>query len=156
FEHQRELVSEGKPNVTAIVKLAGEAGAKADSVAKAIAQHVHEEDIEHDLDLGEDLDNKGTLHFFINRRRLQGAQPQANFEKMIDEELAKAQTLVAQGVAAKAVYDTVIKDGRGPWPPEMKDIPKSLPANDPSRGNPKADVTVHVWSDYQCPLCNAV
>jgi protein-disulfide isomerase len=156
FEHQRELANDGKPDIARIVKLATEAGGNGDKVAKAIAQRVHEEDIEADLDLGEDLDSKGTLHFFINGRRLDGAQPQATFEKMIDEELAKAQKLVAQGVLAKDVYDTLIKDGRGPFPPEMKDVPKSLPATDPSRGNPKAEVTVHVWSDYQCPLCNAV
>ena len=48
------------------------------------------------------------------------------------------------------------KDGKGPPDPEKKDLPKSLPANDPARGNLNAKVTIHEWSDFQCPFCGRV
>jgi protein-disulfide isomerase len=38
----------------------------------------------------------------------------------------------------------------------MKDIPASIPANDPARGNMSAKVTIHEWSDFQCPFCGRV
>ncbi|HSY23705.1 MAG TPA: thioredoxin domain-containing protein, partial [Polyangiaceae bacterium] len=37
-----------------------------------------------------------------------------------------------------------------------KDVPKSLPSNDPARGNLNAKVTIHEWSDFQCPFCGRV
>jgi protein-disulfide isomerase len=156
FDHEQDLTRGGAPNIDAIVKIAGEAGAAPDKVREAIAQRAHQKEIEADLDLGEDLDNKGTLHFFINGRRLEGAQRQANFERMIDEERHRAQGVLAQAVPPNELYEVLTKDGRGPWAPELKDVPKDLPANDPALGSPKASVTIHVWSDYQCALCVAV
>lgn len=144
-----------KENALALVKIASELGAKPERVTNAIAKRAHREAIEADLELGEDLDDKGTLHFFINGRRLEGAQPQARFERMIDEEIERAQTLLAQGVSPNDLYATLIKDGRGPRPPESKELP-ALPPDDPSLGSAKAKVTVHIWSDYQCAQCVAV
>jgi protein-disulfide isomerase len=155
FERQEALIAGNTPNTDAIVKIAGEAGGNPDKVEKAIARRTHEEEIGADVDLGEDLENKGTLHFFINGRRLDGAQPRERFERMIDEELEKAQNALARGVPLNELYETLIKNGRGPWPTEVKQVPKSLPTNTPSMGSPTAKVTIHVWSDYQCALCVA-
>ena len=106
-----------------------------------------------DASLADDFQATGTPSFFINGRRLVGAQPKEKFEKIIDEELGKAQTLLAQGVRPADLYATLTKDGSGPVEPEKRDLPGSLPAGDPARGGAGARVTVHEWADFQCPFC---
>ncbi len=49
--------------------------------------------------LGESLGVTGVPCFFINGRRLSGARAAADFQALIDEELAKAQELMRQGYA---------------------------------------------------------
>lgn len=156
FVDQKILMNGSAPNVDAIVKTASETGASSEKVKKAISDHLHKKDIDADQDLGEDLQANGTPHFFINGRRLVGAQPQEKFEKVIDEEIKKAQDLIAKGTIPSEVYEVLVKDGKGAPEPEKKDVPKSLPSNDPARGNTSAKVTVHEWSDFQCPFCGRV
>jgi protein-disulfide isomerase len=139
-----------------IVKEATDAGASADKVKNAMANHTHKKELDADQDLVDDFQANGTPNFFINGRHLVGAQPEEKFDKIIDEEIAKAQALIAKGVKPTDVYDALIKDGKGPPPPEMKDVPANLPASDPARGNLHAKVTVHEWSDFQCPFCGRV
>ncbi|MDP9152544.1 MAG: thioredoxin domain-containing protein [Myxococcota bacterium] len=150
FENQKDLSDD------AIVKSAGEVGASTDKVKKAMADHTHKKAIDADQDVAEDFQANGTPHFFINGRRLVGAQPQEKFEKIIDEEIKKAQDLIAKGTRPSEVYDALTKDGKGPPDPEKKDVPKSLPANDPAKGNVNAKVVIHEWSDFQCPFCGRV
>ena len=47
---------------------------------------------------------RGTPGFFINGRNLRGAQPFANFKKIIDEEIKKAEALIAAGTPRANVY----------------------------------------------------
>jgi protein-disulfide isomerase len=49
-----------------------------------------------------------TPTFFINGRYLAGAQPAADFERLVDEELAKASAAIAAGVPADKYYDQEI------------------------------------------------
>jgi protein-disulfide isomerase len=156
FANQKDLNNGQAPNPDAMIKMASETGASADKVKKAIADHTHKKDIDADQDVAEDFQANGTPHFFINGRRLVGAQPEEKFDKMIDEEIKKAQDLVAKGTSPNNIYDALTKDGKGPPEPERKDVPKSLPSNDPARGNMSAKVTIHEWSDYQCPFCGRV
>ncbi len=156
FADQKDLMNGKDANVDAIVKIATEAGASADKVKRAITDHTHKKEIDADKDLGDDMQASGTPHFFVNGRRLVGAQPQEKFEKIIDEEITKAQGLIAKGTPPTGVYDALVKDGKGAPAPEMKDVPKGLPANDPARGNMNAKVVIHEWSDFQCPFCGRV
>ncbi len=156
FNNQKDLVNGQAPNVDAIIKMAAETGASADKLKKAVNDSTHKKEIDADQDLSEDFQASGTPHFFVNGRRLVGAQPQEKFEKIIDEEITKAQNLVAAGTKPTEVYAALIKDGKGPPDPEKKDVPKSLPTNDPARGNMSAKVTIHEWSDFQCPFCGRV
>ena len=55
---------------------------------------------------------RGTPAFFINGRFLSGAQPAANFQKVIDEELEKAKKLVATGVSRRKVYERTVEHGK--------------------------------------------
>ncbi len=126
--------------------------------------HAHEkaetytDDIEADTDLAESLEANGTPHFFINGRRLVGAQPAAKFEAIIDEEIRKADALIAAGTKATAVYDSIIKGGKvgpGVAPPELR-TPPPIPANAPSKGAAGAKVVIQEFSDFQCPFCARV
>jgi protein-disulfide isomerase len=156
FADQKILMNGSAPNIDAIVKTASETGASSEKIKKAISDHLHKKDIDADQDLGEDLQANGTPHFFVNGRRLVGAQPEEKFEKIIDEEIKKAQDLIAKGTKPGEVYDVLVKDGKGAPEPEKKNVPKSLPSNDPARGNTSAKVTIHEWSDFQCPFCGRV
>jgi protein-disulfide isomerase len=139
-----------------LVRIAAQLGSRPDRVRTAIEKHTHRRAIDEDMALSDDLQAEGTPHFFIDGRRLVGSQPKAKFEAIIDEEIKKAQDLVAAGTKPQDVYQALTKDGQGPPPPETRDLPASLPPGDPWRGAAKPKVVVHEWSDFQCPFCARV
>jgi protein-disulfide isomerase len=140
----------------ALVQLARRFGARADAVKGAIAHHAHSKSIEDDLDLAEDLEVRGTPQFFINGRRLVGAQPKEKFSAIVDQEIKRAEDAVARGTKPEAVYDELVRGGKGPVEPAKKDLPAGFPGRDPARGGANGKVTVHEWSDFQCPFCKLV
>jgi protein-disulfide isomerase len=153
FANQKDLMSGATPNIDRVVELAAASGVRPDRIRSAITNHAHQKAIDEDEDIAEDFQANGTPHFFINGRRLVGAQPQDKFEQVIDEEIAKAEGLVAKGTAPAAVYAELTKDGKGPPEPEKRAVPNSVPRGDPSRGKAGARVVVHEWADFQCPYC---
>jgi protein-disulfide isomerase len=146
FEHQADLSDD------TLVRLAEAAGARSDLVRSAIARHRYAATITADADLADDIGADGTPHFFIDGRRLAGAQPEEKFAAIIDDEIKKAQALIASGTKPEALYDALIKGGLGPQEPERKQL-GSMPTGDPSRGAPDARVIVHEFADFQCPYC---
>ncbi|HEY6560870.1 MAG TPA: thioredoxin domain-containing protein [Polyangiaceae bacterium] len=106
-------------------------------------------------DLASDVNARGTPHFFVNGRRITGAQPFDNFKKVIDEELAKAKALVAQGTPKARIYDEIMKQGKEPPPPEKKNVAPP-PADSPYKGGANAKVVIQEWSDFECPFCKRV
>lgn len=146
LENQSDLGEES------LVRLGVKAGARADLVRAAIAKHTHKTEIDDDLDLAEDFEAGGTPHFFVNGRRLVGAQPPEAFEAVMAEEISKARKLIDAGTRPEAVYDALIAQGQGAPEPAKVDA-AHLPANDPSRGLATARVTVHEFADFQCPYC---
>jgi protein-disulfide isomerase len=150
FANQPDL-SEDK-----LEQLAAAAGARSVAVKQAIAKHLHSDPIDDDRDLAEDFEANGTPYFFVNGRRVAGAQPQAEFETMIDEEIDRAAALIATGGDPKHVYEALIENGKSAPLPEARAILTAFPAGDPARGQSSAKVTVHEWSDFQCPFCARV
>jgi protein-disulfide isomerase len=136
----------------ALVRLAETFGARPDKVRAAIARHTHALEIDADEDAADDFQVDATPHFFINGRRLVGAQPKEAFAAIIDEEIAKAQALLAAGTKPAGVYDAMIKGGVSPPEPARVDL-KALPSGSPSRGPAGAKVTIHEFADFQCPYC---
>jgi protein-disulfide isomerase len=81
-------------------------------VAAALAPSAFDKLIGDDKSLGQALQVNGTPAFFINGRRIVGAQPLDAFKAVIDEELKKADALKAQGVTD--LYGALTKDGKQP------------------------------------------
>ncbi len=101
------------------------------------------------------MNASGTPHFFVNGRRLVGAQPFEKFQSVIDDEIKKAEAMVAKGIDKKKLYDEIMKTGKEPPPPEKKEVPAPTAAN-PFKGGANAKVVIQEFSDFQCPFCGRV
>lgn len=123
-------------------------------VTQAIQKDLHRKVIERDQALAQTVKATGTPHFFINGRRLSGAQPVERFAAVIDEELAEAKELVTSGTARSGIYAHLMKTAKTPPPPpppSKKQVPTPT-AKNPSRG--RGPIVVQMFSEFQCPFCS--
>ena len=106
FENQGDLVEEDLGKYAEAIGLKMEsfkAASRRDDLARAV---------ERDARMAEKLGVKGTPAFFINGKFLSGAQPFETFKEKIDEELAHARKLVANGTPRGNVYAVILKGAR--------------------------------------------
>jgi protein-disulfide isomerase len=106
FENQKDLTDEN------FVKWAEELGLNVEQFKKDLNDPKLQEKIKNQQALGMQLGARGTPAFFINGRFLSGAQPVENFKKVIDEEVAKADKLIAAGTPKAKVYEQTIAKGK--------------------------------------------
>jgi protein-disulfide isomerase len=148
FENQKTLGAETYD------KLIAELGLGA-SAKDAIASNKYEKLFAASSEAAAGLNARGTPAFFINGRRLSGAQPVDKFSAVIDQQMAVAKALVAKGVPRAKVYDELMKTGKTAGAVEKKEVP--APGKDnPVKGAKVAKVVINEFSDFECPFCSRV
>ena len=105
--------------------------------------------IDDDMALAESVEARGTPTFFVNGRKVVGAQPLEVFSVVIDEEIALAQSAHRRG---QAWYEARTADGK--TFDDLEDA--ALPFNTaglPAVGAENPVATVVFVTDHQCPFC---
>jgi len=99
------------------------------------------------LQRGSALGVTGTPTFFINNKKLVGAQPTAVLNEIIDAELKGSPTTLDG-------YSEAVKQLAAMSPPAFQIMPEKPDVSDaPVEGNRNAKVMIAEFSDFQCPFC---
>ncbi|MBW2529202.1 MAG: DsbA family protein, partial [Deltaproteobacteria bacterium] len=101
-------------------QIAADLGLSPQRTLQAVARRKHRKRIEADQAWAGKLNARGTPTSYVNGRKVVGARPAADFESVIDEELAKARALVAQGVPPHGIYARLQRGAELPPPPDQK------------------------------------
>lgn len=163
FQNQKELTREN------FEKWAQQAGVKDMAKYKqALDQNTYAAKVDKDMAEAQKLGVRGTPHSIVNGVAVSGAQPLPKFKEVIDEQLKKAQALIASGTKPDQVYVKLTAENRANAPAADKAAEKrpetppdttvwKVPVDkSPIKGAKDAPVTIVLFSDYQCPFCKRV
>jgi protein-disulfide isomerase len=161
--HDKLFASQQDLSRPALETYARQIGLDVPRFRAALDNHQGRARVDADRALGQRLGIDGTPNFFVNGRNVQGAQPFEEFKRVVDDEIARADKLLAAGTTPLQLYPTLLKGAGarllGP-PPEIIDAGAEVykvPLGDaPARGGAQPKVTIVEFSDFQCPFCGRV
>lgn len=134
--------------------IAAASGLDAKAAAKAIASHRHRTAIEADEDLGASLGVEATPTSFVNGVRVEGALPVSELAAIVERELAEAKKLRDSGTPASKLYEAIVTKGEVvEVSPSVRVTPPVVTPGQPTLGPANAPVTIHIFTDFQCPFC---
>jgi len=168
--HDKLFANQTNLDRPSLDKYAQEVGLNMSKYKAAMDSDKFKKEITADSEAGAKIGARGTPAFFINGKFLSGAQPYEAFKAKIDDELKKANDLIAKGTPKGKVYETILKTAKAEVPkapaqaagapeqgPEQdKTIFKVEAGDAPSKGPKDAPLQVIVFSDFQCPFCKRV
>lgn len=122
-------------------------GLDAADFEQCLAAPERAEIINRHLQMGQQLGVTGTPTFFVNNKRIVGAQPPQVLLEVIERELQGSPTSVSE-------YSASIQQLAATNPPRFE-IVNQVPNVEGAtfEGNPGARVVVAEFSDFQCPFC---
>jgi protein-disulfide isomerase len=111
-----------------------------------------------DQEMAERVTATGTPAFFINGRKISGAQPLDAFRRLVDEELKRAEAMVAAGTKKSELYAKAVAAGKQDVPPPVlaEEVFTFDLDGSPVHGDRAAPIKVVVFKDFECPFCGRV
>lgn len=157
--HDKLLSHNAELDRTHIEQYAQEAGVDLTKLRAALDAGAGGDGIDADIAQGKRLGVRGTPTFFINGVVVTGAQPIESMRTHVTAALARAQALIDSGTRPDEVYARILREGKtsppAAQPADEAPRPRQVVAvgDAPSRGPERADVTLVVFSDFECPFC---
>ncbi|WP_426751600.1 DsbA family protein [Myxococcus sp. Y35] len=163
--HDKLFANQKALDRASLEKYAQELGLNVAKFKAALDQGKFKAKVEADSAAGNALGANGTPTFFINGREFVGAQPFDAFKRVIDEEIAKADKLLAAGTKPEELYAKLNAENvanapktptGAPGAPAEPPVQKVDVGNAPVKGEKNAPVTIVAFSDFECPFCSRV
>ena len=152
FAEQRDL------SRAAMERHATELGLDMAKFRAALDNHAGQSRVDADLALGKKIGVTGTPIFFIDGRSVLGAQPLDVFKTIVDDEIARADSLLRRGLPPANLYATLLagaqpalpRSGPSPFGTTVYRVPTG---DSQRRGGAQPKVVIVEFADFQCPFC---